>query len=60
MFFMKYYIIKENEALKIMQVRDEHQQDFLRQYGDCIITVGSSIQEALIAFGEIKDSESGQ
>jgi len=52
---MKYYIVKENEQLKIMRVKPELEAAFLAEYAGRILCSGDSMAEALICFGQIND-----
>jgi hypothetical protein len=48
---MKTYIVKEENVLKIIQVRPELDEAFHAQYAGKILFSGDSIQDVLIQFG---------
>lgn len=57
---MRHYLIKTSEgALKIMQVSLADESSFQAAYGSQIILSGSSIQEVLIKWGQLLNSEPG-
>ena len=49
---MKTYIVKEENELKIIQVRPELEEAFQQQYGGMVLFSGDSIQDVLIQFGQ--------
>jgi hypothetical protein len=49
---MKTYIVKEENALKIIQVRPELEEAFQAQYAGKVLFSGGSIQDVLIQFGK--------
>jgi hypothetical protein len=59
MFVMKYYIIQENDELKIIKVKPEQEEMFLDEYKGKILCSGDSMAEALQNFGKL-NHESGQ
>ncbi len=49
---MKTYIVKEENELKIIQVKPELEEVFQEQYGGMVLFSGDSIQDVLIQFGK--------
>lgn len=49
---MQTYIVKEEDQLKIIQVRPELEAAFQAQYGDKVLFSGNSIQDVLIQFSQ--------
>jgi len=49
---MQTYIVKEEDQLKIIQVRPELEDAFQAQYADKVLFSGDSIQDVLIQFGQ--------
>ncbi|MHA4812650.1 hypothetical protein ACX0G9_31440 [Flavitalea flava] len=52
---MTTYIVKEDKALKIIQVRPELEAAFQAQYAGKILVSGASIQEVLIQWGQLPE-----
>lgn len=50
---MPVYIVKKENELCIYQITDDQKEDFLADYGDRILLSSSSIQGALIRYGEM-------
>jgi hypothetical protein len=49
---MRTFIVKENDQLKLIQVRPELEKAFQAEYADKILFAGDSIQDVLIQFGQ--------
>ena len=49
---MQTYIVKEEDQLKIIQVRPELEDAFQAQYAGKVLFSGDSIQDVLIQFGQ--------
>jgi hypothetical protein len=49
---MKTYIVKEENKLKIIQVRPEREGAFQAEYAGKILFSGDSVQDVLIQFGQ--------
>ena len=49
---MRTYIVKQENALKIIQVRPELEEAFQAEYAGKILFSGNSIQDVLIQFGQ--------
>ena len=47
---MTTYIVKEENALHIYQIREDQQASFLQEYGEKILLEGDSIQDVLLQF----------
>jgi hypothetical protein len=50
---MKTYIVKDENALKIIQVRPELEEAFQAQYVGKVLFSGDSIQDVLTQFGQL-------
>jgi hypothetical protein len=50
---MTVYIVKKENELCIYEIQDDQKADFLADYGDRILLSSSSIQGALIKYGEM-------
>jgi|SRR6185437_1168955 len=48
---MRTYIVKEDDQLKLIQVRPELEEAFHAEYSDKVLFSGDSIQDVLIQFG---------
>jgi hypothetical protein len=55
---MKSYIVKQNDELKIMQVKPKVEAAFLEQYKGCIMAEGNNIQEVIIKFSKLMNEQS--
>lgn len=49
---MRTYIVKENDQLKLIQVRPELEEAFQAEYAGKVLFAGDSIQDVLIQFGQ--------
>jgi len=49
---MRTYIVKEDDQLKLIQVRPELEKYFHAEYAGMILFAGDSIQDVLIQFGQ--------
>jgi hypothetical protein len=50
---MKYYIVKQEEKLSIIKVKEEQEESFLEDYKEKILCSGESMTEAFIRFNEL-------
>ena len=49
---MRTYLVKEENQLKLIQVRPELEAAFQQQYADMVLFSGDSIQDVLTQFGQ--------
>jgi hypothetical protein len=50
--YMRTYIVKESDQLKLIQVQPGLEKAFQAEYADNILFAGDSIQDVLIQFGQ--------
>jgi len=49
---MRTYLVKEDDQLRLIQVRPEQEEYFHTEYAGMILFAGDSIQDVLIQFGQ--------
>jgi hypothetical protein len=50
---MKYYIVKQEEKLSIIKVKEEQEESFLEDYKGKILCSGESMTEAFTNFSKL-------
>ena len=54
---MKYYIVKENEKLRILKVTPDKEESFHQEYKGKVIASGSSLYEVITQLHKIEKGE---
>ena len=54
---MKVYIVQSDDELKIFKVQSEDEAGFLEDRGHQVLTVGATMQEAILKFAALQENQ---